>query len=459
MSTATAAGVGEAVGQADGLEAESGGVESPGDGPQQFFRGDWPHRLAQVVEMMREMSLQTDPQAMVRAYTRRMRKFVPVDAFLSVSRRGLKRPWFRVTRSSTWQGEINPWHEQEKLPLISGGLVGELLYGDEPRIIDELEFAPDDPAAAYLAGHRSLMALPQFDRGEALNMSFQLSKEPARFNREQFPEWVWLSGLFGRATHSLVLSEQLKQAYEVVEREMKIVADLQRTLLPKKLPAVPGLDLAAHYQTSQWAGGDYYDLFALPDGRWGLLIADVSGHGTPAAVMMAVTHSIAHTYPGDPLRPGAMLDFINHHLATRYTADFEAFVTAFYGIYDPAARTLTYASAGHNPPRLKRCEDGKMMSLDGVGNLPLGIDASVHYEEATKSLRPGDQIIFYTDGITEAVAPDDVTMFGVERLDHELENCHLTADGLIHAVLAAVDVFTAGAPSTDDRTLLVAKVS
>src|SRR5262249_22682213 len=147
---------------------------------------------------------------------------------------------------------------------------------------------------------------------------------------------------------------------------------------------------------SKWAGGDYYDVFALPGGRWGLLIADVSGHGTPAAVMMAVTHSIAHTYPGDPEEPAALLSFINHHLSTRYTADFETFVTAFYGIYDPPRRSLTYASAGHNPPRLKRCADGSVLALDGVGNLPLGVLDGLPYDQTTLALQPGDQIVFYT---------------------------------------------------------------
>ena len=162
-----------------------------------------------------------------------------------------------------------------------------------------------------------------------------MREHPAAFDREEFPEWYWLSSLFGRATHSLVLRDELSQALAIVDREMKIVADLQRSLLPKRLPKIPHMDLAAHYQTSQWAGGDYYDIFALPDGRWGLLIADVSGHGTPAAVMMAVTHSIAHTYPGPPERPADLLNFINHHICRRYTVDFDAFITAFYGIFDP----------------------------------------------------------------------------------------------------------------------------
>jgi sigma-B regulation protein RsbU (phosphoserine phosphatase) len=289
-------------------------------------------------------------------------------------------------------------------------------------------------------------------------MTILMRTAPHAFDRDEFPEHVWMSNLFGRATHNLVLAEQVKQAYKIVDRELNLVAQIQRSLLPKTIPTIPGLGLAAHYQTSQWAGGDYYDFFPLPHGRWGILIADVSGHGTPAAVMMAITHSIAHAVPGLPDPPAALLNHVNRQLATLYTANNEAFVTAFYGIYDPDRRELTYASAGHNPPRLKRCEDGSLHALDGVGNLPLGVFADQQYDQSTQALRPGDQIVFYTDGITEATAPSG-EMFGVERLDDALANCHLDASGLIEAVLEAVERFTAGQPAADDRTVLVAKVS
>lgn len=437
---------------------ESAEIVSEASDQPGIFRGHWEERLAEIVATMREISLQTDPQGMVRVYRERMKRVLHVDRILALSRRGLEEPRVRLTRSSTWEHEIDPWKEPERLPVLNGGLLASLIYGDEPRLFDDFEIDPDDPAAPYLQGMRSLMATPHYDRGEGMNMVVMLRKEPGAFLREEFPEWVWLSNLFGRATHSLVLNDQVRQAYSVVERELKIVADLQRTLLPKKLPKIPTLDLAAHYQTSTWAGGDYYDIFALPDDRWGLLIADVSGHGTPAAVMMAVTHSIAHTYPGPPERPADLLNFLNHHLASRYTVDFEAFVTAFYGIYDPSTRALTYASAGHNPPRLKRCEDGTVLSLDGVGNLPLGISSEMTYDQTTQLLRPGDQIVFYTDGITEATSPEG-SLFGLERLDEVLHDCQLTADSMIRAVLDAVERFTEGSPPTDDRTMLVAKVS
>ena len=251
------------------------------------------------------------------------------------------------------------------MPLYEGGLIAELIYGDEPRLFDDLDIDPDDPAAEYLNGYRSMLAIPTYDRGEALNMVLLLRREPHAFSREQFPEVVWMSNLFGRATAHLLTSERLKQAYESVDYEMKVVGEIQRSLLPAKMPVIPTLAVAASYQTSHRAGGDYYDFFPLPEGKWGILIADVSGHGTPAAVLMAVTHSLAHTYPGQPTPPNEMLDYLNGKLAALYTMQSDTFVTAFYGIYNPADRSLTYSSAGHNPPRLKRCQDGTLIALNG----------------------------------------------------------------------------------------------
>jgi sigma-B regulation protein RsbU (phosphoserine phosphatase) len=418
----------------------------------------WQDRLGLIVETMREMSRQTEPQAMVRAYRARIRQLVPYDRSLSLSRRDLTRPHFRITRSSTWAEEINPWKEADRLPVREGGLLAELIYADEPRLIDDLEIAATDPAAEYLTGQQSLMAIPLYDRGVALNMVVLMRQEPAAFDREQFPQMVWMSNLFGRATNTLVLAEEVQQAYNAVDREMKVVADIQRSLLPAQLPRIPTMDLAASYQTAHRAGGDYYDFFPLPDGKWGILIADVSGHGTPAAVLMAVTHAIAHTHPGPPVPPGQMLDYVNRHLATRYTAQSDTFVTAFYGIYDPARRELVYACAGHNPPRLKRCGDGTVASLDGVDGLPLGVTADESYTERSQPLRPGDQVVFYTDGVTDARNPAG-EMFGLPRLDAVLAGCPKVASELLDAVLGALDQFTAGRRADDDRTLLVARIA
>jgi sigma-B regulation protein RsbU (phosphoserine phosphatase) len=418
---------------------------------------DWNKRLAIVVETMREISLQTDPEAMVRTYAQKVRQLLPADRRLSLSRRDLSAPRVRITRSTTWKEYINPWQERDRLPVLDGGLLGELIHGDEPRLIDDLQVHAGDPAAEYLAGQRSLLAIPLYDQGVALNMVVIMRKDPAAFRREQFPELVWLSNLFGRATNNLVLADQLRKANTAIDEELKIVGDIQRSLLPAQLPRIPTMDLAAFYQPSRRAGGDYYDFFPLAGDKWGILIADVSGHGTPSAVLMAITHAIAHTFPGEPIPPSRLLTYVNNQLAKRYTNHSETFVTAFYGIYDPARKELTYASAGHNPPRVKRCQDGTLKTLDGVPSLPLGIAPDLAYVETCQKLQSGDQIVFYTDGVTDAQNPSG-ELFGTNRLDEVLENCSLEAAALLDSVLRSVEQFAGGHPADDDRTVIVARI-
>lgn len=417
----------------------------------------WQERLDHIFETMREMSTHTDPQMMVQAYRTRIQQLSPSNSFLSLSRRNLTKPYYRITRSSKWKTVINPWTEQEKLPLLQGGILGELLYEGKPRILNELHISPDDPAYEYLNESHSLMAIPHFDQGDSTNMVVILRPQPHAFDPEMFPEQFWISNLFGRATHNLVLREQVQQAFDAVDRELKAVATIQRSLLPKELPKVPGLDLAAFYQTSARAGGDYYDIFPLPGSLWGILIADVSGHGTPAAVLMAVTHSIVHSYPGPAAPPGQMLEYVNQRLSAVYTNDVEAFVTAFYAVYDPSSKTMTYANAGHPPPRVKRCSDNTLLTLQGDPALPLGIFPETTYVDQEVKLLPGDQIFFYTDGITEAHNLSG-QMYGTERLDAVLSNCGVSAQGLLDEVDASVQQFTQGQHAEDDRTMVVVRV-
>ena len=422
-----------------------------------FEQTPWQQRLEVIVDMMRDMSRHSDPQAMVRSYGEKMQQLLTVDRRISLSRRGLEAPSYRVTRSSTWTEEVNPWREKDRLPLFQGGLIARLIYGNETVLLEDFEVSADEPAYEFLAGHRSLLAIPMFDQGVSMNMVIMLQREANGFDPEQIPDIVWRSNLFGRATNNLVLKEELARAYDDLDREMKVVGQIQRSLLPAELPKVPTLDLAAYYQPAQRAGGDYYDFFPMPDDQWGIFIADVSGHGTPAAVLMAVTHCIAHTHPGPPLPPGKLLEYLNGHLAAKYVGMNATFVTGFYGIYDPKSRVLTYACAGHNPPRIKRCQDGSLLSLDQAGGLPLGVVDDAAYEEARLQLQRGDQIIFYTDGITEAQSIDG-TFFGTNRLDEELEKCSFQADALMKSVLRAVELFANGRPADDDRTMIVARV-
>jgi sigma-B regulation protein RsbU (phosphoserine phosphatase) len=422
----------------------------------------WREELKIVVDMMRDLSRVDDPQAAALLYAQRLTasKLLPIDERLSISRRGLKSPYYRITRSSRWTDDIDPWKHPERLPMYSSGLLGELIYCDDPVIIDDLpaRLKADDPAFEDLRGFELLATSPQFEDGESLNMNVVLVKDKTTFPLESVPTMVWMSNLWGRGVLNLRLRQELQKSHEKLtaanaelDRELRVVGELQRSLLPLSLPDIPGLELAAHYKTSERAGGDYYDIFDCGDGCWGILIADVSGHGAPAAVIMAITHAIAHLHPGKGTPPGELLTFVNKSLASRYTNGNGSFVTAFYGIYESSRQNLIYARAGHNPPRLLR--DGIVHSLDGHGGVPLGLARDSTYGECTQSLKAGDSLLLYTDGIVEARSAAG-EMFGVERVDEALARGGAGAREAMDRVLGALDTFTGGAPPLDDQTLL-----
>lgn len=407
--------------------------------------------VAFVLDTMREMSRQTDPNEMVRAYSRRMGAWMQTDGFVSISRRSMPAPTVRVTRSSMWEHPVNPWKQPDLLPVLSGGLLSELIYAETPRIINDLKHDPNDPAHPFLEGYGSIMAIPHFDKGQGLNMVVLLKREANGFDPDRLAEMVLISNLFGRATHSLALSTELKEAYQALDREMEVVGQMQRSLLPRQLPQIPGFVMAAYYETSRRAGGDYYDFFRVSENKWGIFIADVSGHGTPSAVIMAITHAIAHGYPGQPSPPADLLHYLNRQLTSLYTNGGGTFVTAFYGILDTITGELNYARAGHNPPRL--LSGGVVEPLNDVSGLPLGILPDTEYDQRTRQLQSGDQLLFYTDGVTEVFRVDH-EMFGTDRLDVLLAGNTLDPEPFLQRILAEVDRFSNRSDLADDRTLI-----
>ncbi len=386
-------------------------------------RRPWQEELAIIDRTMRAISSISDPEELVEVYWRGIGDLVPIREYVAVSRRNIERPFYMVTRSSRFTEHPNPWTERDRLPRLSGGILGEVAYANRPVLIDDLpaRLAPDDPGRFYLEGFQALIALPQYDGGEGLNVTMMLVPPGIELDRAIIPMLHWQAGLFGRGTQNLVLRNQLGAALSALDRELQVVGEIQRSLLPSEPPAIAGFEVATHYLTSARAGGDYYDFFPLHGGGWGLFIADVSGHGTPAAVMMAITHAIAHSQPGTHTPPAALLTYLNDRLTHSYRRD-GTFVTAFYGVLDPAGRTLTYSAAGHPPPRLARGE--RVLPLDRASSLPLGILDGVGYDEAEVQLERGDLLLLYTDGITEAMAPvargQPVDLFGTARLDRAL---------------------------------------
>jgi len=182
--------------------------------------------LHKVVALLREISCCSEPEAMVRAYAQRRGELFPIDRTVALSRRDLQPPFYRITRSDLWKQHVNPWTQKDLLPILSSGFLGELLYGGEPRIVDAIQIAPDDPAADYFAGMGSLIAIPHFDRGVALNMVVHMRKERNAFDPARFPYFVLLSGLFGRATKELVGATELEAARRALQDQYLAVAEL-----------------------------------------------------------------------------------------------------------------------------------------------------------------------------------------------------------------------------------------
>jgi phosphoserine phosphatase RsbU/P len=409
-----------------------------------------------IVEMMREISRQSDPQEMIKIFRRRTTMLYGGEHSVSLSRRGLEPPQYRITRSSLWEHDINPWKEPHRLPVLEGGLLGELLYGDQPRVLRDICVPGTDPAFEYLKNVRSVVALPLFDGGVGLNMVVRLSSDPAGFDHINIGDALLTANLFGRATNSLVVAQQLKAAYAELDYEMRRVAEIQLSLLPPRLPKIPGVDIAASYQTAARAGGDYYDFFDLGDGRWGVLIADVSGHGTPAAVVMAMLRTILHAQCCPQATPGQVLGRANAQLCNHYDRFSGTFVTAFYGILDPRDRSMAYSCAGHNPPLLVDHKTN-VRELNQALTYPLAIEPNTPFAESSVALSHGDTLLLYTDGITEAANPEG-EMYGRERLLSCVHEKVPNAQHIIDCVTMKLLGFTGGGNQMDDQTLLALRL-
>jgi len=337
--------------------------------------------------------------------------------------------------------------------------VASIIKNPRPHIINDIDWATDPNFHKALTGYRSVMAIP-FD-GDRLPMSWTilLRRSQENFTALELEQAVARVVLVGALLESQTLAQELGRANERIDKDIRQVAELQRLLLPDPLPRINGLEIAVSYDPSGQAGGDLYDFFPLDDdagafGRWCVFIGDASGHGSAAAVVMAIVQTILHGHPLDVRGPADLLMFANRHLCRKKIG---GFVTAFLGIYEPDSRRLVYASAGHPPPLMKTAIDGKVTALDAVAGTPLGIDPADSFEAATVQLRAGDTLLFYTDGITEARDADH-TMFEFERLEREFLECNDRPDELIKYLRDLVNAHQRGQKPVDDQTLVAARI-
>jgi len=249
------------------------------------------------------------------------------------------------------------------------------------------------------------------------------------------------------------LAARLAESHRLLDREMRVVGELQRQLLPPAPPQIPGYTWSVQYETSTRAGGDYYDFVTLPDGRVGVLIADASGHGAPAAVLMAMTRTLLHAVAAGSPTPAGVLARLNCDLARLLPAGW--FVTACCAFLDPRSGELVYSLAGHDPPYALRADGRAPERLAACGGPLLGPFPGAEYDTLAARLAPGDALVLYTDGLPEAADPDG-RLLEREAVEAVLESVPDLRPVTIRAhVVEHVRRHRAGAAPSDDLTLLI----
>jgi sigma-B regulation protein RsbU (phosphoserine phosphatase) len=241
-----------------------------------------------------------------------------------------------------------------------------------------------------------------------------------------------------------------------LEQELAVSRQIQLGMLPKDCPVVPGWEVAALYRAARQVGGDFYDFPELPGepGRLGLVIADVADKGVPAALMMALSRAMVRTAAADGRSPSAALGLANELILKH--SHTELFVTAFYAKLDIHTGRLTYANAGHSRPLWMQISSGEIQELASQG-VVLGILEDIELEEREIDVAPGDLLVFYTDGVTEAMNVDG-QRFGEERLRAVVAaTSGASTQQVLSTVVDAVRAFVGDVPQSDDLTLLVVK--
>jgi serine phosphatase RsbU (regulator of sigma subunit) len=302
------------------------------------------------------------------------------------------------------------------------------------------------------AGIRSVVAAPLIDHKGTMGMIvLSSSAEVRRFSENDMQMLSSLASAAALRIRNLALAEEAAERRRLQE-EVALARQIQVALIPDHLPDVPGYEIYGGNTPSQGVSGDYYEVIERLDGsECVLFIADVSGKGIAASLLTAYIEALSSAPIEDGLEPDQVFTKVSRRLYRR--TPHERFATAFLAVLDPPTGVVRYANAGHNPPLVIR-GNGTVEELGPTG-IPLGLLAMGEYEAGELTLTPGDTLVTYTDGITEAIDPEDEE-YGAKRLETLCrERASEGLDALAESVHADLATFAKGVPYADDQTLVM----
>ncbi|HKJ05346.1 MAG TPA: SpoIIE family protein phosphatase [Geopsychrobacteraceae bacterium] len=336
--------------------------------------------------------------------------------------------------------------------------IGSAFLSNKAILVNDTDFLdkPESAAVIHREGIKSFAHAPIVLEGEPVGVLSAFSRSSKGIFTDEFV--ALFNNLAGQIAIAWRNHKQLTDLLEVreQERELEIAKTIQMSLLPSSTPRIKSIELAGLCVPAHQVGGDYYDFIERKDGTLDLLVADVSGHNIGSALIMAETRTFIQAQADTIVQPSHMLHALNRFFYSDLTRA-ELFVTMFYLQYHQATGQLFYTSAGHNMPLLWRKAEQKVEWLDTEG-LILGILPKVEFEQKVTVLQPGDLLILYTDGVTEA-ENDDSVLFGEEQLSQLVQQCiDLPPDEIINAILQQVRIYTGRHHFNDDITLVVLKI-
>ena len=338
---------------------------------------------------------------------------------------------------------------------LSEQVVGWMLKNQEPLVINDV--ASEErfrTPTQQPGGVTSLMCVPLRLKGRMIGVLSVFNKKGSGFTESDQRLGTIIAAQSAQVIEHARLVEEEK-ALQVMQRELEMAHEIQRNLLPKTVPHLPGYDLAAKTVPARNVGGDYYDFLPSGEDQLALVLGDVSGKSMPAALLMA---NVQATIRGQTLLNPAAGDCMTRSNRLLYdSTDSDKFVTFFYAVLDPARHELRYSNAGHNPPML--LSKGGEPRLLETGGPVLGVVPSFSFPEATVTIDPGDLLLIYSDGFTEAMNRR-FEEFGEDRLLEATRAAwDLPAAGIVESIFDAVNKHAGDAPQTDDMTLMVLRYS
>ncbi len=315
----------------------------------------------------------------------------------------------------------------------------------------QMHYAPDVRQDPYYIGCEestlSEVAIPLHVEGQLVGVFTASHTELDAFNPCQLRLLQALCSDVAVAVHNARRFQQEQRQREQMTSEAREARVIQQALLPKSAPSIPGFTVSGLSIPVGAVGGDWYDFIPMDKGRWGLVLADVSGKGTAAALLMSATRGMLRSLVEAACTPGEVLAKLNRLLVEDFPAG--RFVTMVYAVLDPAKRTLTFANAGHPPPLLITGISSRF--LDVERGIPLGLGPG-DFSEVEVKLPMGSRLVFYSDGITEAENPRDEE-YGFVRLQEHF----LRTDASAESLLDNVRLFADGAGLRDDASVILVK--